>query len=146
MAALTANRLDFAPEVWDQKTMPLAAGQHAFAGAIACIDTATGTVKKGATSTTLLAIGFFAEEVDNSGGGASVPVNVDFFRPIRGRWITNDTAGGAVAAANVGSYCYVKDDQTVTITSTGASKAGRVWAVGVIDGVSSVFVEPLFSA
>jgi hypothetical protein len=40
-----------------------------------------------------------------------------------------------VAASNLGDECYILDGRTVTMDSTGASKAGRVWAVSTLHGV-----------
>jgi hypothetical protein len=143
MTALATNRVPPRFEVWHQRRVPLGASAgKTYSGGLACVDTSDGYFKNGATSTTLRAIGIWTESVDNSAGSAgALLANVELFHPIVGRWMINDGGGGAIAQANVGSVCYVKDDQTVTITSTGASKAGIVWAVATLDGVSQVFVE-----
>lgn len=119
------------------KAFPLAAVK-VFQGGIACIDTSSGNITKGAASTTLLKIGEFAESVDNSGGSAgALSVLVSLDREIVARWYDNDT-GTAVTASDVGQDCYILDDHTVTFSATGNSKAGRVWAV---DSVKGVLVE-----
>ena len=68
MTALsTARRIR--EERWSYKQFPLAA-VAVYQGGAAVIDTSTGSVTKGAASTTLKPIDTFAESVDNSGGSA----------------------------------------------------------------------------
>jgi hypothetical protein len=116
----------------------LAASQHVYQGGIACGDTSTGTVKKGATSTTLVFLGEFQDTIDNSAGSSSVGCVVSLPKIVIARWYDNDLAGTPAVAANVFSDCYVLDDHTVTMVSTGASKAGRIWKV---DSNLGVLVE-----
>ncbi len=143
MSGLSAARIPPRPEVWCQRKMPLAASaSKVWAGAMIVVDTADGYFKIAANGTTFRAVGIATETVDNSAGAAgALSVNVEFFRPIHGRWLLNDAGGGAAAQANVGSVCYLLDDQHVTMTTTTASKAGLIWAVATVDGVSQVFVE-----
>jgi hypothetical protein len=122
-------------ERWKKHLFPLSAGETAERGKMACLDTSTGECVAGQASTTLIHIGSFAEDVDNSAGGSAVPVNVDLDRELVVRYWDNDT-GSAVAASDVGSDCYILDDSTVTMTSAGHSKAGRVWAVDTVRGVA----------
>lgn len=144
MSALTAARVEPREASWHERKFPLNGGSKAFAGGIACLDTSDGVVRPAASATTQIPIGIFQEDVDNtSGADGDLSVNVALFREVKGRWFVNDPGGGAVAAAHVGQDCFLLDDQTVTMTATGASKAGRVWAVATRDGVSSVFVEPM---
>lgn len=66
--------------------------------------------------------------VGNSGlvGGAVVAVETSYCsRGLRAFEMLNDT-GTAVAQADVGANCYIKDALTVTGDSTGTSVAGRV--------------------
>lgn len=100
-------------------------------GKLACIDTATGLLVLGATSATLKPIGYFD---DNLTGDGTAQVRVRLFREVRLHWWDNDGAT-AVVAADVGSPCYILDDQTVTGDPTGASAAGIVWAVNATHGV-----------
>lgn len=82
-----------------------------------------GYAEEGTTATGLVCVGRAEETVDNTGGAAGakrVLVRRGAFT------YTNATAGDAVAQANVGALCYVMDNQTVTITATGRSAAGRV--------------------
>lgn len=121
-------------EKWYFKEFPLASGNKAYANGIACFDLSTGKCEPGHIESDLLLIGFFAEEVDAT--AAEKQVNVRLAKPIEVEWLANAPGGDAVLAAHVGSICYVFDDQTVTITPTGASVAGRVWAVSSTDGVA----------
>jgi len=100
-------------------------GVTATQGERACGDTSTGLVTVAGTSTTLVALGFFAETVVGDG---TKTVRVFFETEATAEWMTNDTAGGAIAAANVFSEVYMKDGKTVSITATGRSKGGRVIA------------------
>jgi hypothetical protein len=116
---------------WGYHLYTLKSGVLAEKGKMAAIDTADGSVTKGATSTTLIPLGIFAETLTGNG---TLQIQVELFEEIVGRWWNNDT-GAAVTAAMLGQACYIKDDQTVTSLSTGASKAGTVMAVDAIKGV-----------
>lgn len=100
-------------------------------GEMACLDTATGLLVKGATSLTLRPIGYFTDTVIGDG---TTNVRVRLFDELRLHWWENDT-GTPVVAADIGSLAFVLDDRTVTGDSTGASIAGRVWAVDTTNGV-----------
>lgn len=101
-------------------------------GKLACIDTATGLVVLGTTATTLIPIGYFDE--DKTGDG-TVTVKIRLFQPVWVHWFENDGATAVVAADLLGP-CYILDDETVTGDATGASVAGRVWALSTVDGVA----------
>lgn len=137
MTALAKERMSLV-ERWTRRQLTLASGNKAWKGGIAALDLSTGKVEPGHAETDLLVIGSFAETVDAA--LADALVDVDFGREIEARWLANATAGDAIAATDVGSLCYVMDDQTVTITPTGRSIAGRVWGV---DSVKGVLVERL---
>lgn len=141
MSALTAAK-GLKEEKWTYRQFTLTSGHKAWQGGRACLDTTTGKMVEASASTTQLPIGVFAESVDASSTGlnADSPVNVYLEKEITVVWFANDGGGGAVLAANVGSVCYMKDDQTVSITSSGRSVAGRVWA---IDSSKGVAVEKL---
>lgn len=103
-------------------SLPVKADTICYAGGIAVID--AGYAAPGRTATGLIAVGTFAETVDNSGGAAgdkSVQVTPGVFGPF-----ANSAGGDAVVAASVGAACYIVDDQTVMITATGKSAAGKV--------------------
>lgn len=116
---------------WGYAALPLTNLEVAEKGKLACIDTSTGLVVKGKTSTTLLPIGYFYES--KTGDGVAL-VQIKLFREVRLHWWDNDS-GTPVVATDLGDECYIKDDATVTMDSTGASKAGRVWAVSATHGV-----------
>lgn len=122
-------------ERWKQHLFPLSAGETAWKGGMACLDTSSGEVVPGQASTTLIPIGVFAQDKDNSAGGSAIPVNVDLFYEITVTWWVNDT-GTAVVSSDVGGNCYILDDNTVTGDNSGASIAGRVWLVDTVKGVA----------
>jgi hypothetical protein len=133
MTALTRQRAS-SVERWNYKEFTLASGNVAYKGGIACLDLSTGKVEPGHVESDLLVIGSFAENVDAT--SADKLVNVELGKEIEVRWYANHSGGDAVASTDIGKLCYVQDDQTVTITSTGRSVAGRVWAVSSTDGVA----------
>ena len=103
----------------------------AFKGNMACIDTSIGEVVPGATSTTLVPIGVFTE---NLTGDGTALVNVSLFNNLWAYWFTNDT-GTPVVAGDIGSSCYIKDATTVTGDNTGTSVAGLVVRLDTLKGV-----------
>ncbi len=133
MTALANSRMrmQVAIKTW---ALPLGPGLRAYKNGHACIDTTTGNVVPGRLGATLLPIGMFAMDFDNSAGATTALVSVELHEEIWAVWWNNDT-GTPVLASEVGQDCYVLDDQTVTFASAGASKAGRVWAVDPIKGV-----------
>lgn len=132
MTALAAERR-IVQEHWKYRKFTLTSGQKAYKGAKIAINTSTGNAVVGATGTTLFPIGIAAETVDATSGAKQLNVELD--REIVVKWFKNDT-GTAVVAANVGSLCYILDDQTVTGSASGNSVAGRVWAVDTTLGVA----------
>lgn len=125
MTALTKER-DTTRRDGDRFALPAAAGVLVFAGGIVCVDPATGNGTKGATSTTLRAVGVAETTVDNTGGTAgakTIPARRDgWFR------FTNSAAADALTSADIGADCYLVDDQTVAKTSATNTRviAGRV--------------------
>lgn len=108
-------------------------------GEMACIDTATGLLTKGAASLTLKAIGYF----DESGTGDDETLfRVELFEGFWGHWWDNDS-GTAVVATDLGSPCWIKDDRTVSGDSTGRSPAGIVWGVDTLEGVLVAMDTPM---
>jgi hypothetical protein len=95
-------------------------------GAIVCLDS-TGYAVPGSASTTLLTVGI-AQESKTAGsvdGDTQILVHIGVFKLL---------CDSAFSQANVGSICYVVDDDTVSMTGTGRSIAGTVAA---IDGSSA---------
>lgn len=138
MSALTAER-DTRRRDGNLMSLPLAAVK-VFAGSIACISTATGYATKGATATTLVAVGIFTETVDNSAGNAGdLNATID-----RQGWFRFDNSASAdlIARDDIGKVCYLVDDHTVALTDgTGTrSAAGRIRDVDA-DGVWIEFVQ-----
>ena len=120
-------------EAWSYAQLVLTNAVAVSKGEMVCIDTSTGLVTIGATSTTLKPIGY-AEE--NLTGDGVATVRIRLFREIWLHQWVNDVAT-PVVAADIGSDCYILDGSTVTGDATGASVAGQVWAVTT----STVLVE-----
>jgi hypothetical protein len=116
-------------------SVPVAAATLIYAGSIACLN-AAGTATKGATSTTLKALGVAINRADNTNGAAGdINVNVE-----RGVWrMANSAAGDQITLADYGASCYIVDDQTVAKTNGGTTRS----VAGVIRDVdaSGVWVE-----
>lgn len=132
MAALTQDR-DTRRRDGEQFDLPVAAATLIYAGSIVCVSTATNLATKGATATTLKAVGMAEDRADNSAGAASairVRVRRGCFR------FANSAAGDQVVLGDVGSDCFIVDDQTVAKTngSNTRSVAGKVRDVDA-DGV-----------
>lgn len=118
MAALTADRLTPRRD-GKRVSLPVAASTRLFAGSLVCLN-ATGYATKGAISATLKAVGVAVEAADNS-GGANGAINVEVER---GTWRFGNSSGGdLIALADVGSVCYVVDDQTVAKTHNGNTRS-----------------------
>lgn len=131
---LSAGRNTF--EVRDGRTLilPVKANVKIFEGSIVVIDS-TGNAVPGKKATGLLSAGRAEEYVDNSGGadGAkTIKVRRGVFK-----WSNDSTA--PVTGKDILKNCYIVDDETVTITETGSSIAGKV--IGLENG--EVLVEIL---
>lgn len=131
MSALTAPRptIELLGDVF---ALPVAAATLIQQGGLTAIS-ATGSATKGAVATTLKAFGRAEETVDNSAGAAgdkTIKVKTGIFR-----W-ANSAAGDAITTAEIGTDCFIVDDQTVAKTNGGAtrSRAGKVVFVDA-DGV-----------
>ena len=137
MTAATKDR-DTQEVAGRTRSLPMAAAAKVYAGTIAVIDL-SGNANKGITSTTLKAVGVFKAPYDNTSGGAGAincEVDIGVYGPF-----ANSAAGDLIAAADVGSTCYIVDDQTVAKTngSSTRSAAGTVWQVDA-NGVWVKFV------
>lgn len=111
---------------------PVAAATKIFAGTIVVIG-ATNFATKGVTALNLKAVGVAQATVDNTAGAngdLKVPTRRGCFR------FANSAAGDLIVLSDVGSDCFVVDDQTVAKTNgTGTrSVAGKVRDVDA-DGV-----------
>lgn len=128
-AALTTRKFP-REERWTFHLFPLKAGQKVFRGTMACLDLTTGYVVQGAPGASLKWIGFFDEDVDNTlGTSGALSVNVYLVKERVLAWWANDTAS-PIVQADIGSNCYILDNQTVTLAASGDSVCGVVWALG----------------
>jgi hypothetical protein len=116
----------------------VAATALCYAGAIAVMN-ATGYAEPGSTDTGLVALGVFAEQVDNSAGAdgdLTVEIERGYFR------FANSAGGDEIAADDIGKTCYIVDDQTVALTDGTSTRS----AAGKIDGVDAqgvwVLIDP----
>ncbi len=131
MAALSADR---STSMRDGNIIlvPVAASVKIYAGALVARD-ASGNATPGATATDILGLGRAESQADNSSGSAgdiSVEVRKGVFK------FENSSGGDEITGADIGSDCYIVDDQTVAKTDgTGTrSVAGTVFEVEA-DGV-----------
>ncbi len=122
MTVLTAER-DTIRRGGDSLSLKAAAGKIYYAGSLAARD-ANGRATPGASGLGLMGVGRVRETVDNSAGlddAADVAIERGIYR------FANEPTD-PVAAADIGSVCYIVDDQTVAKTDGTASRsiAGRV--------------------
>jgi hypothetical protein len=136
MAALTQER-DTQRRVGAQGVGPVAAATKILAGSIVCAQTGAAYLTKGATSTTLRAVGMAEQTADNS-AGADGAINVEYRRDGWFRF-ANSAAGDLITLADVGSDCYIVDDQTVAKTN-GANTRSVAGKVRDVDA-SGVWIE-----
>lgn len=128
MAALTSAR-NTKKRVGNVLDFPVKAATTCIQGGLAILD--AGYAAPGRTAVSLVAVGLFLETVTAvAAGDATARVEAGIFK------FANSAAGDLIAQANVGSDCYIVDDQTVALTNGGAtrSRAGKVSAVDA-DGV-----------
>lgn len=99
-----------------------------YAGTMVALDTSTAEAEPAADAANLVVLGRAAEAVDNSADGESVLVEQGVFRYA-------NSGSNALSRADIGSVCYVEDDQTVG-SSGGVNDipAGLVYDVDA-DGV-----------
>ncbi|MEF2968351.1 hypothetical protein V3851_23750 [Paenibacillus sp. M1] len=124
------------PEVAEGRTLmlPVKGGAKIFDGSIVAVD-AAGFAVPGTKATGLTAAGRAEELVDNtSGTDGALSIRVR-----RGVFVWSNSQTGTIGAKDVLKNCYIEDDETVTITATSASIAGKV--LGFEDG--DVIVEIL---
>ena len=126
MAALTQER-DTKRRTGDLLSLPMAAAKKIYAGSLVARD-AAGNATPGATATTLRGAGRAADTYDNSTGAAGA-VNAEIHKGIFA--FANSTATDAITRADIGSDCYIVDDQTLAKTNGGSTRsiAGKVFDV-----------------
>ncbi len=111
-----------------RQEFPVEANAVFFQGAIVVINS-DGYAEPATTATTLRTVGRCEVAVDNT-GGANGAVNVTVFAGIFGPYVNDD----AIAQADVGTLCYLVDDNTVSNDNTGKSVAGTTFEI-TSDGV-----------
>lgn len=131
MAALSADR-NTVRQSGERFARPVEAATICYAGGIVCLN-AAGNAVPGATSTTLKADGVARSRADNSLGLAGA-ITVESYPGVYR--FDNSAGGDAIAAANIGSNCYIVDDHTVALTSNTNTRS----VAGVIRDVDSVGV------
>lgn len=131
MSALQKKRMR-KPVSVKELTLTLKSGEVAYQGGRACLNTSDGKCYPAQAGTTFVPVGFFKADADATSGDTACSVTLD--AEITGEWFMNDS-GSPVGSANVGSECYMLDDQSVTMSSGGNSKAGRVLKVDATKGV-----------
>jgi hypothetical protein len=140
MTALTENRSTLQRAAGDLSGL-LGAAQAIFAGAI-LMRNAAGQLVKGATATGAFGVGRAeAPGTSVTAGVTAQPYREGVFR------YANSAAGDLIATADIGSACYIVDDQTVAKTSgtNTRSPAGIVADVDAL-GVWVRFDEALTRA
>jgi hypothetical protein len=114
---------------------PVAAGAVIHAGAMLTLS-ADGFAQPAATATGLRGIGIAQEAVDNTSGA-------DGDRRVKVRrscfLMKNSSATDAIGLGNVGSLCYMVDDQTVAKTNGTSTRSPAGWVRDVDD--AGVWVE-----
>lgn len=135
MTALTQDRNTLRRN-GDQVEPPVAANTRIYGGSMVAIN-AAGFAVSGATSTTLKAAGVAECRADNSTGAAG-DIRVRLRKGAHR--FGNSAAADAIALADIGSVCYMVDDQTVAKTNgtNTRSAAGTVFDVDA-DGVWVTF-------
>ena len=127
MTALSAER-NTKERSGDLEEYPVKAATTCYQGGLAVLS--GGYAAPGSTATGLVAIGRFADTVNNSAGAAGALLA----RVKRGKFkFANSASTDLITQANAGSDCYIVDDQTVALTN-GTSTRSRA---GIIVGVDS---------
>jgi hypothetical protein len=122
-------------------TFPLAIGAKVYRNWRAYADTTAGVVRAGvgtgsSWSANLVPVGTFDQDIDNTSGAATIPIQVTLDQEIQLQFVDSVTGGNAVTATNLFQDVYCFDNNTVTTSSSGSvSKAGRVWVVDATDGI-----------
>jgi hypothetical protein len=126
MAALTADRNT---PMRDGETLVIgvAGSKKIYAGALVALDS-TGYATPGETATTLKGLGrseALADNTSGSDGDITVEVRKGAFR------FDNSSGADEITAAEIGSDCYIVDDQSVAKTdgTSTRSVAGQVFDV-----------------
>ncbi len=112
--------------------LAVTATKHVKAGGLVML-VAAGTCEPGALGTGNVCLGVSQDDADNSASLASPPKPV-----IRPGVYPMFQTGTTITKSHIGTTVYMADDQTVTLSDTGASPAGT--CVGIDDDGTSVLV------
>jgi hypothetical protein len=158
MAALTGARNTNMPSGGDPvaKTFSigLAANAKVYEGAIVVFDPSTGYATQGKTAAGLIALGraeappfgalpaftppgLGAQVYDNTGGANGLLV-CSYRQGVFA--YANSSAGDLIAVTNIGSDCYIVDDQTVALTD-GVGTRSRAGKIMGVDATGNVIVQ-----
>lgn len=121
MAALTAARNT--PQMADVQRSPLSWPQGTntiYQGSLVVLN-AAGFAEPGTTATGKIAVGRAKKTSVNAGSAGAVNIEVE-----EGIFKWANAGGDPIVAATRGSLAYITDDQTVNVTATGKSAAGKV--------------------
>jgi len=130
MTAATSKR---STQKWDSGVMPhsfslgVKAATSLYQGTIVCADS-TGYAVAGAVSTTQKVLGVAQADADNA-SGSSGAINVEIKAGVF--QFANSAAADEITQAEVGSYCYIVDNQTVAKTDNGGTRirCGKIMGV-----------------
>ncbi|WP_236175537.1 hypothetical protein [Pseudomonas pseudonitroreducens] len=114
---------------------PVAAAAKIFAGSLVCLD-ASGNAVPGSTATTIKVRGVAQEQVDNTGGAAGAK-RIETRRGVF--QFANSASTDQITRAEIGTQCYIVDDQTVAKTSATNTRSVAGVVRDVDDG--GVWVE-----
>jgi hypothetical protein len=117
---------------------PVKAATKIFGGSIVCIDTANNLAIPGKTGLGLKYAGVAQEMADNT-AGLDGAIRVRVFRGPESLFRFTNLAADLVVLGNIGSLCYMVDDQTVAKTDGTATRS----AAGIVRDVDAggVWVE-----
>jgi predicted RecA/RadA family phage recombinase len=126
MTALTENRSTPQKALGDRAGL-LGASQSIFQGAL-LMRNAAGHLVEGATATGSVGVGRAEEAVTSTTAGmTSQRFREGVFR------YANSAAGDLIATADIGTVCYIVDDQTVAKTSATATRS----PAGIVEDVDA---------
>lgn len=124
MTATTADRNTYKQYVQRQQPIPLTTSTDIPLGVMSMVISGTGTALNAADTASGLVVGLTCQAASYAAGDRTIVVEKGAF------WLGND---GTITAANIGMPCEVKDNQTVSLTTT----TNHVVA-GTIEGVDAI--------
>lgn len=129
--ALTNDRL-YEQRPANRRQFTVKTGETIYAGALVALE--SGLAVAGKTATGLKAVGVAEEQVVSASAGVTINVLSGTFA------FKNSSDADAITAADIGSDCYIVDDETVAKTSGTSTRsgAGKVFDV-TADGVWITF-------